>query len=192
MAKHNSNVTYQWCFLKKHVEGCTCQWFKFFLQFTSSYTIKNCFFIQVFPSKHSSWWRRLEDEYIRVTHTSSVDVFKTSSSRQIYSPYSYVFRRRLQDVFKTSWSRPLYLSWPYVFKTSSRRFKDVFKTSCKNVFKTSSRRLQDVLQRSLQDVFKTYHQVKLFLLTRFQNDFETYSKRFWDVLQRRLSIEGFA
>ena len=93
-----------------------------------------------------------QDEYIRLSHTSS------------------------EDVFKTSWSRPIYSSWPYVFKTSSRRFQDVFKTSCKNVFKTSSRRLQDVLktssrhlqdvlQRYLQDVFKTYHQVKLFLLT---------------------------
>ena len=50
-----------------------------------------------------------------------------------------------------------------VFKTSSR---DVFKTSSKHVFKTSSRRLQDVfsvaifllprrLQDVLQDVFKT-------------------------------------
>ena len=57
---------------------------------------------------------------------------------------------------------------------------------------TSSKRLQDVLQKCLQDVFKTYHQVKLFLITRFQDVFEIYSKRFSDVLQRRLSIEGFA
>ena len=73
--------------------------------------------------------------------------------------------RRFQDVFKTSCKK--------VFKTSSRRLQDVLKTSSKrlqdvlkNVFKTSSRRLQDVLQRYLQDVFKAYHQVKLFLLTR--------------------------
>ena len=30
MAKQNSNVTYPWCFLEKHVEGCICHWFKFF------------------------------------------------------------------------------------------------------------------------------------------------------------------
>ena len=161
------------------------------------------------------------------TSSSSEDVFKTSSSRQIYSHYSYIFRKRAQDILKTSWSRQIYSSWSYVFKTSSRRLQDilqkrfqdiyktswrcledvlktflqdvfarrlaktfsrrlqnVFKTSCKNVFKTSS--------RHLQNVFKTYHQVKLFLITRFQDVFGTYSKHFWDVLQRRLSIEGFA
>ena len=82
------------------------------------------------PSKHSSWWRRLDqDEDVRLSLTSS------------------------EDVFKTSWWRPIYSSWPYVFKTSSRRFQDVFNTSCqdvfkmscKNVFKTSSRRFQDAL-----------------------------------------------
>ena len=76
--------------------------------------------------------------------------------------------------------------------TSSRRFQFFFTTSCKNVFKTSSRYLQDVLQRCPQNVFKTYHQVKLFLLTRFQDVFETYSKCFWDVLQRPSSTERFA
>ena len=130
------------------------------------------------PSKHSSWWRCLEDvfglrlqktssrrldqdEYIRLTHTSSEDVFKTSSSRSTYS------------------------SWSYVFQTSSRRPQDIFKTSSRcfeNVFKTSS--------RHLQDVFKTYYQVKVFLVTQFQDVFETYSKRFWDVLLRRLSTGG--
>ena len=39
------------------------------------------------PSKHSSWWRRLDD------------ILKTS--------FVFVFRRRLQDVFKTSWSRSI-------------------------------------------------------------------------------------
>ena len=107
-------------------------------------------------------WRRLDqDEYVRLTHTSLDDVFKTSSSRSTYS------------------------SWSYVFKTSSRHFQDVFKTSSgrlQDVFKTSS--------RHLQDVFKTYYQVKVFLVTQFQDIFETYSKRFWDVLLRRLSTGG--
>ena len=93
--------------------------------------------IKSFPSKHSSWWRRLsssssrrldQDEYVRLSLMSS------------------------EDVFKTSWSRPIYSSWLYVFKTSSRRFQDVFKTSCKNVFKTSSRRLAKISSRRFQDV----------------------------------------
>ena len=55
--------------------------------------------------------RRLDqDEYIRLTHTSSEDVFKT-------------FPRCLQDIFKTS-SR----CFENVFKTSSRHLQDVFKT----------------------------------------------------------------
>ena len=103
------------------------------------------------PTKHSSWWRHLEDvfrlclqnlssrrldqdEYIRLSHTSS------------------------EDVFKTSWSRPIYSSWLYVFKTSSRRFQDVFKTSSRRLAKMSSRRFQDVFKtssRRLQDIFKT-------------------------------------
>ena len=98
-----------------------------------------------------------QDEHIRLTHTSSNGVFKTSSRRldqDQYNRLGHTSSRRLA-------------------KKSSKRLQDVFKTSCKNVFKTSSRRLQDVLQRSLQDVLKTYHQVKLFLLASFQND--TYS-----------------
>ena len=106
------------------------------------------------------YWRRFSS-------SSSQDVYKTSWSRLIYSPYSYVFRRRPQDLFKTSWSILLYLSWSWVFKTSSRRpaktysrcLQYVFKTSCKNFFKTSATRLQDVLEtssRRLQDIFKTF------------------------------------
>ena len=124
---------------------------------------------------------------------------KASLSRRIYSPYSHVFRRRLdqdpyirlghtssrrvQDVLPRRFQKVFKTSSRRLAKTSSRRFQDIFKTFLK--------RLQDVLQKCLQDIFKTYHQVKLFLLTRFQDDSETYSKRFWDVLQRRLTIEGF-
>ena len=103
--------------------------------------------------------------------------------------------RRLQDILIKTNIIVLVIRLQDVFKTSLRRLQDVlprhpqnvFKTSCKNVFKissrrlqyvfkTSSRHLQDVLQRSFQDVFKTYHQVKLFLLTRFQNVSEMYCK----------------
>ena len=94
------------------------------------------------------------------------DVLKTS--------LVFVFRRRLQDVLiktniftlvtrlhKTS-SRRLQdvlvkTNTLGLGDTSSRRFQNVFKTSCKNAFKTSSRRLQDVFKtssRHLQDVFK--------------------------------------
>ena len=156
----------------------------------------------IHPSKHSSWWRRLEDvlktsfvfgfrrrldqgKYLRLT----LRLQRMSSRRfQDVSIKTKIFVLviRLQDVFKI-FSR----CYQDVFKTSSRRLtktspnplQDVFKTSCKNVFKTSS--------RSLQDVLKTYHQVKLFLLTWSQDVFETYSKRFSDVTQRRLSTEGF-
>ena len=76
--------------------------------------------------------RRLDqDEYVRLSLTSS------------------------EDVFKTSWSRPVYSSWPYVFKTSSRRFA---KTSSRRLAKRSSRHLQDVFKtfsRRPQNVFKT-------------------------------------
>ena len=77
------------------------------------------------------------------------DVFKTSWSRRIYSPDSYVFRRRLQDVSKTS-SRHL----QDVFKMFRKRLQDVFKTSSRcfqdvncswyHNFKRPSRRIQNV------------------------------------------------
>ena len=105
---------------------------------------------------------RLDEDVLK---TSFVFVFRRRLDQDEYVRLS---RTSSKDVFKTSWSRPIYLSWPYVFKMSSRRFQDFFKTSCKNVFKTSSRRLQhvlktssrhlqDVLQRCLQELFKTYH-----------------------------------
>ena len=126
--------------------------------------------LKYFPSKHSSWW-------IRLPSSSSEDVLiKTNIFALVI---------RLQ---KTSWSRPVYSFWPYVFKLSSRRFQDVFKTSCKNIFKASSRcfqdvfkmssrhlqdvllrRFQDVLQKRLQDIFKTS-------LIRFEDVFEDVFK----------------
>ena len=122
--------------------------------------------------------------FILVIHLQ--DVFNTSCKN--------VFKTSCQDVFKT-FSNVFKTSSRHLAETSSRHVQNVFKTSSRHlqdVFETSSRHLQDVLKRCLQNVFKTYHQVKLFLLTRFQDVFETYTKRFWDVLQRRLSIEGFA
>ena len=80
---------------------------------------------------------------------------KTSSRRLDQDEYVRLSLTSSEDVFKTSWSRPIYSSWLYVFKTSSRRFQDVFKTSSRRLAKTSSRHLQDVLLRRFQEVFKT-------------------------------------
>ena len=96
------------------------------------------------PSKHSSWWRCLEDVF-------GLRLQKTSSRRLDQDEYIRLTHTSSEDVFKTSSSRPTYSSWSYVLKTSSRRLQDVLKTS--------SRRLQDVLKtssRRLQDIFKTF------------------------------------
>ena len=66
--------------------------------------------------------RRDQDEYVRLSLTSSEDVLVKTNI--------FVLAIRLQDVFKTSCRK--------VFKTSSRRFEDVFKKS--------SRHLQDVFK----------------------------------------------
>ena len=95
---------------------------------------------------------RLDEDVLK---TSFVFVFRRRLDQDEYVRLSLTSSK---DVFKTSWSRPIYLSWPYVFKMSSRRFQDFFKTSCKNFFKTSSRRLQDIfktLSRRFEDAFKT-------------------------------------
>ena len=110
-------------------------------------------------------WRRLgkKDEYVRLSLTSSKDVFKSSS--RCLGQDQYI---RLGHVFKTSCKN--------VFKTFRRCLQDVFKSSSRrlqNVFKTSSTNLQDFLQRYLQDVFKAYDQVKLFFLTCLWEEFNT-------------------
>ena len=101
------------------------------------------------PSKHSSWWRRLED------------VLKT--------PFVFVFRRRLhqdeyvrlsltasEDVFKTSSRRLSQDQYIRLGYTSSRRLRDVFKMSSRRLAKTSSRRLAKTSSKRLQDIFKTF------------------------------------
>ena len=92
------------------------------------------------PSKHSSWWRRLED------------VFKTFSRRLDQDQHirlGHTSSRPLQDIFKT-FSRHL----QDVFKTFSRRFENVFKTSS-NVFKTYYQ-VKLFLVKQFHDVFETY------------------------------------
>ena len=84
-------------------------------------------------------WRRLSS-------SSLEDVFRTSSRCNDQDEYVRLSLTSSEDVFKTSWSRPIYSSWPYVFKTSSRHFQDIFKTSSRLLAKTSSRHFEDVFK----------------------------------------------
>ena len=145
-------------------------------------------------SKYSSWWRPLKDVFrFRLQKTSSrrlqdflmkTNIFlstirlqKTSSRRLDQNQYirlAHTSSRRFQDVFKTSCKN--------VFKTSSRRFQDVFKTSSRRLAKTSSKRLQDVLQIRLEDIFKTFwrrlktswRHLQGVFLRRLQDVFKTF------------------
>ena len=167
----------------------------------------------MYPSKYSSWWRRLKDVFrlrLRLQKTSSrrlrdvlikTNMFalalrlqKTSSRRLGQDQYirlGHTSSRHFQDVLPVSktFSRRLQdvlqKRLKDIFKASSRRFEDVFKTS---VFKASSRHLQDVFQRYLQDFFKTYHQVKLFLLTPLWEAFNTFLRRSFP---KTVKIENF-
>ena len=66
---------------------------------------------------------------------------KTSSRRLDQDEYLRISNTSSGDVCKTSWSRPIYSSWLYVFKTSC---KNVFKTSSRPLAKISSKCFQDV------------------------------------------------
>ena len=83
---------------------------------------------------HLPWWKRLEDVF-------RLRLQKMSSRRLDQGEYIRLSHTSSEDVFKTSWSRPIYSSWSYVFKVSSRSFQDIFQTSCKNAFKTFSGRI---------------------------------------------------
>ena len=143
------------------------------------------------PSKHSSWWRRLEDVF-------RLRLQKTSWSRRIYSPYTYVFRRRLQDVLTKTNIFVLVIRLQDVFKTSlgrlqdvsQKRLQDIFKTSPRHfqdVFKTSSRHLQDILLRRFQDVFKTSSRRLAKTSSRHVQDvFKTSCKDVFKTFSRRI------
>ena len=102
------------------------------------------------PSKHSSWWRRLEDDFgLRSQKTSSR---RLDQDRHIR--LGHMSSRRFQDVLKTSSRR-----FENVFKTSSKHLQHVFKTyyqvklflitQFQAVFETYSKRFWDVLLRRL-------------------------------------------
>ena len=132
--------------------------------------------IMKLPSKHSSWWRRLEDvlktsfvfvfrwrldpdEYVRLSLTSSEDVLVKTNIFVLAIRLQDVlntFSRRLEDVLKTSWQDVFKTSSKRLAKTSSRCLQNVFKTSSRRLAKTSSKRLQDIFKTSCKDIFKTF------------------------------------
>ena len=79
------------------------------------------------PSKHSSWWRRLED---------------------VFSVTFFCLPRRLEDVLKMSWRHNCKTSW----RRLRRRLEDLLEDVLQDVLKTFQ---EDVLQIRLEDVFKT-------------------------------------
>ena len=89
-----------------------------------------------------------KDEYICLSHMSSEDVFKTSWSGSIYSPWPYVFKTPCHDVFK------MFL----------KRLKDVLQKCLQDMFKTFWRRIIklnfffSMSSRSIQHVSETYRQ----------------------------------
>ena len=86
-------------------------------------------FFFLHPSKHSSWWRRLQDVLIKTNMFALALRLQKTSSRRLgqdqYIRLGYTSSRRLQDVFKTS----------------SRRLQDVLQKRLQDIFKTSSRRI---------------------------------------------------
>ena len=132
--------------------------------------------------------------YIRLTHTSSENVFKTSSRRLDQDEYirlvirlqeiAEMSSKRLQDVFKTSCKN--------VLKTSSRRFEDVFKMSSR-CFKKSSNRLQDIFKTSCKDAFKALSRriIKLDCSYTFSRCLGDVFKTFLRRTPKTVSIEGF-
>ena len=101
------------------------------------------------PSKHSSWWRRLEN------------VLKSS--------LVFVFRRCFQDVLiKTN-----------IFALVTRlqrRLRRLGQDQYIRLGHTSSRCLAKTASKRFQDVFKTYHQVKLLLSTDLWDAFNMFQR----------------
>ena len=106
--------------------------------------------------------RRLgQDQYVRLSLTSSEDVFKTSPRRLGQNQYICLSH------------------------TSSRRLQDVFKTLFQGVFKTLWRRLPKIIFKTF-----SRHQVKLFLLTGLWGVLNTFLRRSFPktVIYRRIFL----
>ena len=82
-----------------------------------------------YPSRHSSWWRRFnQDEYVRLGPTSSEDVFKTSSRRIGQDQHIRLGHTSSRRLAKTSSK--------HLQEVLQKRLQDIFKMSCKGIFKT--------------------------------------------------------
>ena len=128
------------------------------------------FYMIFYPSKHSSWWRRLQDVLIKTNIFALLIILQMTSSR-VFKTSS----RRFQDIFKTS-SR----CFENVFKTSPRHLRDVIKTSSRrfqDVLKTHSRRLQDIFKTLFNDIFKTFLRRIIKLNCSWLHNFKTSSRR---------------
>ena len=95
------------------------------------------------PSKHSFWWRCLEN----VLKTSFVFAFRGRLQDVLFKTNIFVLAIRLQDVLrrlaKMSWKRRQDVL-KNVFKTSSRRLQDVLKACSRRLAKISPRCFEDV------------------------------------------------
>ena len=123
------------------------------------------------PSKHSSWWRRLND----VFKTSFVFVFRRRLQDVLIKTNIFVFVIRIQDTVKTSCQD--------VFKTFSRRIGKTSWRHLQDVFKTFSRRLQDILARRIQNVLRRLQDI---FHKRLQDIFKTSCKDVFNALSGRI------
>ena len=155
------------------VEAQNCQKIKQLLRISFSLRLSNKQTDKIQPCKHSSWWRRLQDDFrlrlqdvlIKTNIFAILTRLQKTSSRRLdqdqYIRLGHTSSRRLQDVFKTS-SRHI----QDAFETFWWRLQDVFKTSSRRLAKISSGRFQDVsssytvlvnkFSRCLQNVFTTF------------------------------------
>ena len=115
------------------------------------------------PSKHSPWWRRLEDIFrLRLQKTSSrrlEDVLIKTNIFALIIRLQKTSSRRLQGVLVRTNIFVLAIRLQDVFKTFSRRLQDLFKASSRrlqDVLKTSSRCLQDIFKTSYKDILKRF------------------------------------
>ena len=124
---------------------------EFVINYYFSFTITEYFLLnktsedtrQTFVLMKTSW-RPLGDVFVFIIRRRLQDVFRTSWSKRIYSPNSYVFRRRLQDVLIKTNIIALVIRLEDVLKTFSRRLQDIFKKSSRRLAKISSRSFQNV------------------------------------------------
>ena len=138
---------------------------------------------QTFVLMKTSSRRLHQDKYVRLSLTSSEDVFKTSSSRRICLALRLqkAPSRCLQDVLVKTNIFVLVIRLQDVFKTFPRCLQDVFKTSSKRLKDVLARRLQEVLARLLQDVSRRLQDVFKMSSRRLQKVFKTSSRRFQGV-----------